>query len=223
MNLINHRASALVAVKALILTGLLLLGGENRAASQTIALDTICWISTAAESSETVGTYFTVLTPITVTELDALSVVLRPLTSEPVRIGLWNSAGALVTQADVSTSAPEVVTNSASGNLFFGTSVTPITLNPGQYVIGALIAKSENTIYTPFDDVVLDPAISFDGYALTKSDTLVRPDFQTSEYTFFGPSFKFEQSVPEPGIVTLVSVGGIIGALLLIRRKSTNP
>ncbi len=191
----------------------------SAATAQNIALDTICWISTPAGRSQTIATYFNVNSPIIISELDVMNVVLNPLATNPVPVGLWNSNGTLLTSASVSTSNPENLTISASGNVWYGSTISPITLNPGLYAIGEFQTSADQSIYTPDYDVVLDSNFSFVGYGLTASNSLVKPTMTVTSETYFGASFKYSSAAPEPGIITLVSATGITGTLYIWRKR----
>lgn len=218
--MISSTRSPLAIIKFISLICLFALTSSSSATAQTVGLDTICWISTPADTSQTIGSYFNVLTPISVTELDILGVVLYPLVSDPVSVGLWDSTGALLASAIISTSNPAVLSSSTSGNLLYGTPISPLTLGAGQYVIGAFENATDNSIYTPTEDVVLDPALQFVGFGLSTSSSLVRPELVTTDYTYFGPTFKFSSAVPEPGIALFFGGLAVAGGLVLRRRKN---
>ena len=177
-------------------------------------------------ATKTIGYTFNVLTPVSVNELDVLSLPGLPFDSATVPIGLWDSAGNLLTSASISTTAPADDTPSAVVGDFIGTPVAPVLPPAGTYTVGALIDGNDFVLIGPFSSV---SSVAFNQAYINTSGSFTQPTSAVgfpAAYAFIGPSFKIADAsaVPEPGSVALlVGVMSVSGLMLRKRRRVSNP
>ena len=96
--------------------------------------------SASAGRQGTVGWSFTLLTTMTVDGLGVWDENGDGI-QDPQLVGLWSSAGALLSSATVDGSSKATPSASSAGQWLF-TAVTPLVLDPGDYVLAALYTKS---------------------------------------------------------------------------------
>jgi hypothetical protein len=140
-------------------------------------------------------------------------------TEESHTVALWNGSGTLLSSVLVPAGAAADIVNN-----FSYAPVTPLTLTPGFYVVGAYYQDSQEQGFT--------------GEIENVTDLAVDPDFSIVEYKFahpgfadpplvitqngnpgfentFGPNFLMTE-VPEPSTLALVGLGA---AALIFRRR----
>ena len=207
--------------RALALFACALLASVARptAAHAQLAFDVTGGVMRVASVPGTVGYTFNVLTPVFVTELDAY--VGFGFTSPTIPVGIFDSAGNLLTSAPISVSSPDATTPSANGGNFVGATLSPLALPVGTYTIAEFVGKGSDTASIG-GSIIADPAVSY-GHAVatrTGSASLVYPMNNYGAGAYFGPSFKFTPAAtPEPGSIALLIGMGVTGAGVLRRRR----
>ena len=188
-------------------------------AASTLALDSTRSISSSLEGNGTWGWQFTVLSPIVVDGLGVFDRDADGLATEHA-VGLWReSSAALLVWTTVTTSSALVASTSAAGAWRVET-VSPVTLTPGSYVIGAYYPAAPSGL--ALDGGVRNatistmPEIAF-GVARGSAGSFGMPGFLFNNYSpgVFGPNFTATRAVPpvpEPTTLTLLALVGL-GAL----------
>jgi hypothetical protein len=193
----------------------------------------------------TLGWKFGVSSSILVTDLGVFDDGSNGL-GEAHDVGLWSCNSALCTSGTLLAVATVPAGTGPSLVDFFRyvSLVSPVTLTPGDYVIGAAYYENQPTpsgsqldkVVTFLDatnDFTLASQITFEGDRVANCGSVpcpiaaVFPDTTTSFFhpSYFGPNFQFTDAptvaplaaVPEPS--TLVLFGSGIAALIAARRK----
>ena len=152
----------------------------------------------------TLGWTFDVRVPISVTSLGYFDAGSDGLANS-YPVGIWDGAGNLLISA--------TVPDGTGGSLLEGfrfIAVSPLTLQPGQYTIGAF-AQATSTDEFRFGVPLINwfSAITPGQHATTPGSALSLPaPSNTSGLGYFGPNFIGEvATVPEPGSVGLLAAG----------------
>ena len=142
------------------------------------------------------------------------------VTTTGLPVGIYHEAsGTLLTSTFVTSGDP------LSGNYRFH-AITPITLLAGESyrVVGVNLNDLYNVAFNP--NMVVDPRITWNGYAYGNSTTLqMLSTFTGSEISWFANFNIVDASpaLPAPeGGVTLISLGMALAGLSLLRRSSIN-
>lgn len=165
----------------------------------------------------TLGFQFSTNRDITVTDLGFFDSGQDGL-GESHAIGIWNSAGTLLTSSTVPAGTAGTLVNQ-----FRYVSIAPIVLDGGGlFRIGALYATGVDPVIFPGEatDFATDPAVNFLAATFASGNALSDPaDTAASLPGYFGPNFLFSTaaSVPEPATLGLLGLG-LLG-LGFIRRK----
>lgn len=161
---------------------------------------------TGANSEQTVGWQFDVLSPITVNGLSWFDDFGNGLTLSH-EVGLWDSSGALLATATIpaGTAAP-------LDGLWRYVSITPVNLAPGQgYIIGGYNGSghADRLAFDVTQTVI--PEIRFiDATYADINAGFVRPTlFSGAVNGFYGPSFTL---IPAPGAAAVLLVSGLAAA-----------
>lgn len=124
-------------------------------------------------------------------------------------VGLWNTAQVELASATVTGTGTEG---------FDYTAITPQVLTAGtDYVIGATTLSDSYADNTATWTV--NPGINYVEHLEIGSATLAYPVNPSTSFGDFGANFQFTV-VPEPGIMTLLTAGGLVGLGLFRRFKS---
>ncbi|HEY1415932.1 MAG TPA: PEPxxWA-CTERM sorting domain-containing protein [Caulobacteraceae bacterium] len=161
----------------------------------------------------TLGWEFTVNTTVTVYDLGVFDDSLDGLAVSH-DVGIWDSGGALLTSATVAAGTVDPLFAN-----FRYVGITPITLTPGTYTIGAVWTNStDNMVFTGDSGVTTtDPSITYLQTEYVAGGTLAFPTSTAGGPPgYYGPDFTLSAlTVPEPVTWALVFLGfGGVGATM---------
>jgi hypothetical protein len=165
----------------------------------------------------TLGWTFSLSTPLVVTDLGYYDAAGDGL-SDSYPVGIWDGSGTLLTSA--------TVLSGTSGTLMDGfrfVSITPITLGPGGYTIGAFAnATSTDDFRFLVPNFTTISGLMFGANATSPSGGLIMPaPVGGTGAGYFGPDFLAATStVPEPRSLYVLAAGLI--ALFLAQRRIRN-
>ena len=134
-------------------------------------------------------------------------------------VALWNIGGTLLATTTV-TNGSAVVPSAGPGR-WLVSSISPVNLSAGDYVLGALYAPESADLLRGRANVATSPPLVFLDARIAVGAGLTFPDagFSAENAGFFGPSLVFEPvSIPEPAGMVTLGVG--LAALLARRRRS---
>lgn len=155
----------------------------------------------------TLGWVFQVNNPVNVTWLSFFDSAQDGL-AESHEIGIWDSAGTLMTSATVDAGIVNPLHDK-----FRAVPVSGTLLAPGTYRIGALFTSaSDSNIFPTFTTgFTTAPEITYMRSASAVGGTLTNPtpSFFFMGPAYFGPNFEF-QSVPEPNSMILVGAAAVL-------------
>lgn len=162
-----------------------------------------------AVTGQTFGWGFTVLNSITVDGLGVWDAGSDGIGAS-LPTGLWTSGGTLLASATLSDADTPVASASSDGRWLFET-IAPITLSPGNYLIGAVFFSilPPAQVGAPF---VTSPDISGISGKVNPGGT--DSGFQAPTDNFGGPIFgptlrQVTAAVPEPASLALFAIGGL--------------
>lgn len=132
-------------------------------------------------------------------------------TSHPVAI--WSDAGTFLTSATVTPSAV------LDANNFRYVPITPFTLNPGTYRIGAQMVNQSDPLGARATGFSSAPGITYLGSVESSGSGFNFPNSSFGSFNpgFFGPNFQFD-AVPESTHVMLAGACGLLFLGLRLRR-----
>jgi len=223
------RAQRRLAVAILGLVALaLLLGGRERATAgpmPPLVLDLTPEASTGTFGGNfdvpgTSGWKFTVTTPITVDGLGVWGV-----SAAEHDVGLWTGTGTLLASTTVNDLATPVPSAFFRGFQWYFEPITPLTLTPGDYVVGATFVSGDLDFPRDMVSVTTIPGVTFDSnrFVFNNGATLNFPTgSEPSNFNagFFGPNLEVDVSTPEPSSLALLALGASALALLRHRRNA---
>jgi hypothetical protein len=198
-----------------------LLASVHGHAASLIALDFTNAFERVPIAQSNYGWAFTVTAPIMVDGLGLWDAGSNGLI-EPHAVGLWRTSGpigvpVLIASEEVNNDSVPIDSTSPNGRWLFS-SIPPVTLEPGNYIVGGLYLAGAQDLYDPFvSDALSIATLPGVEYGSTRevhgTDMLTCPtDFGLNEHNgFFGPNVRI---VPEPSVFTLL----IASAALFLRR-----
>lgn len=190
------------------------------ARSAEIALDFTGTLANSFLSDLTFGWSFSANQPIVVDGLGFFDDEIRtgPDLHQDHVVSLWNSQGVLLAQTTI-TNASTPVPSTADGGEWLFNDISPVTLMPGEYVIGAHDAACTGT--QDCDDIrYLDSAITSSLITFIEARNGVGNAFPNVSFPdqndgYFGPNLRIE-AVPVPAALPLMFTGlaalGIFGS-----------
>lgn len=123
-------------------------------------------------------------------------------------VGIWNAAQVELASANVTGTGTEG---------FDYTAITPLVLTAGtDYVIGATTLNDDYADQSA--TFTVNPGINYIQHVELSSATLAYPTLVQS-FSDFGANFQFT-AVPEPGSMTILTAGALVGLGLFRRLKS---
>ena len=137
-------------------------------------------------------------------------------------VGLWTTSQTMLAEATVDNSSIPVASRSNAGQWLF-TRIAPITLKPGDYVLGAVWGDPiiGADIFRFGERIVTSYGVNYEGpreTTLLSEPILVFPDSGGLPNGIFGPNLAVT-AVPEP--ISFVLLGtGILGFAAVHRRKA---
>lgn len=162
-------------------------------------------------SSWILGYSFAVSAPITVTALGIYDSGSDGL-AQSHDIGLWSASQALLAQASIAAGGGTLVDG------FRYTTVSPVVLQPGNYVVGATMGSE---LYWYDGPISTAPEITFIQDQYVSSGGLAFPsNGGTVSAGYFGANFRY--AVPEPSTWVMSGVFGVAAAVTVgMRRRQT--
>jgi hypothetical protein len=161
--------------------------------------------------SGTLGWSFTVNSTITIGSLGLWNEGSQALHSSH-DVGLWTGTGSLLATTTITTASSPVPSNSGDGQWLFNT-ITPLTLNPGSYVIGAQYAQTDPDQIRALTTATTISQITFEHERDIGSSSLAFPtnSFPSFDAGIFGPNL-LTTAVPEPSsaIIAVFDAVGVI-------------
>ena len=217
------------AIKAVVLT-LALLATPLPAVAATLGVDIEGQGSTFTNPPFTIGWAFDVTTPVRATALGLWDEGGNGLNAAH-DVALWTGGGALLAQTSVPADlgADLKVASAVSAGQWLFETISPVTLDPGHYVIGSVSDGDE--FRSIQSSITLNPALAnFDSGKFEVGDTLQFPDLDEAdfgvfdEFSLFGPNLLVEPipvtPVPVPAPLALVGLGLIgFGARWALRTR----
>jgi hypothetical protein len=202
---------AVITLTAAFATTLLVDGLiPQTAQAQTMALDFNGGGPAGTLIARTHGWSFSLAMPIQVTQLGILDFNGDGLAqSHP--IGLWNTAGALLTSATVPAGTAALAVPSASGaGSFRFVDISPLLLTPGNYVLGAGYNNEIDRYYNGSTSVTMPSGFIFGTAREFPGPGLVFPSLTNASHSYFGPNLRYtpvSAAAPEPGVAAFMLVG----------------
>lgn len=172
-------------------------------------------------TSATVGWQFSASSPLNVTALGFWDQGSNGLVNAH-DVGIWNSSGTLLASTTITSASTPVASTSSAGDWLFN-NITPVTLAPGTYTIGALLPVNTD----PDLQIFSATASTSDGVtwlnaadiaSLSLSEPGADPRFADG---VFGPNLEVTPA-PEPSTWSLLALGiaAILGATRRHRCKT---
>ncbi|MCW5964237.1 MAG: PEP-CTERM sorting domain-containing protein [Bryobacterales bacterium] len=139
-------------------------------------------------------------------------------------VGLWDINGNLLASATVDNNST-VVASVNSNHAWLFTSISPVHLSAGSYVLGAYYPTAADFFISSLDvapaEILVNPLATYGGSRYISSiESLTFPSSVSPadwDPGFFGPN-ALVTAVPEPGTLGLIGAGLLFGYLRLRRR-----
>ena len=203
----------------LVPLGIVLTAGFAIAGTLRPLLDFTGGSQTFAGGALTAGWQFTVSSPITVSALGLFDVDANALTNSH-SVGLWTNSSTLLVQATVDNGSTPVSSVSGAGRWLF-TSITPLTLSPGIYDVGAFYSPSDADLlmyHTALPTTI--SGVTFNTTRLGIGSALSYPNGgigSSDNPGYFGPNLAIS-AVPAPSSIVSLATG--LAAIALAIRRS---
>jgi Domain of unknown function (DUF4082) len=163
----------------------------------------------------TLGWSFTLAAPVQVGDLAFYNDGTEVGLTDSHQIGIWDSTGTLLVSGTVlaGTASPLV-------DQWREVAITPTTLGPGTYDIGALFLDGSDPVWFPGQSLtgfVTAPGLTYNGATYVSGSTLSDPTNSDSTPGFFGANFVETVATPEPSITLLLGIStGLLGLFRMV-------
>jgi hypothetical protein len=217
-----HQRKNAMKVRTTLLLALaagLFLGTQTRA--DDLGLDFTGGNPATAQNNQTLGWEFNLSTTRTVTALGMFDVGADGLNSGHL-VGIWTTGGTLLGSVTVSNSSTPITSTSANGRWLFQSLGSPLTLAPGNYVLGVDYTDVTDQVITSTNAPSMASSLTFVQGRFTSNPTAA---FDFPDATFptsgghFGPDALFA-AVPEPASLALVGAGFLGVGYWFVRRRA---
>jgi hypothetical protein len=220
---------------------LVTLGDVSRAAADPVALKPILDIvggvpSVTTAASITYGWWFSLSQSLAVNGIGIWDEASDGLLPGTVPVALWTREGTLLATGVVGEGALAISSSGTSGTWLFDTFASPLTLDVGEYVVGALYSRSLQEPLRVNARTVTLPGVTYLGGAFGEAEGLQFPStiFESPNQSraYFGPNLltltdngfpEPPPPVPEPSSVVLVATGVITLLAKTRRRRRDRP
>ena len=185
-----------------------------------LGLDFTGGSSATAIQDQTLGWEFSLSSTQTVTALGMFDIGSNGLNS-PHLVGIWTTTGTLLGSVTVNNGSTPITSTSTAGRWLFQSLGSPLSLSPGNYVLGVDYSDTTDQVTTGAGSVTMATGLTFVQGRFVNNTT---PGFDFPDATFstsgghFGPDLLLT-AVPEPTTWALIGIGLIGSGAYAWRKK----
>jgi hypothetical protein len=211
----------MTAHRALVLAVFLTLGPfVGRPVAADPILDFIGGAPASLGDGGTAGWKFTVTSPIAVTGLGLFDIGADGLANSH-EIGLWTSGGIRLTSTTITTANSTPVASTSTLGNWRSTSITPLVLLPGDYVVGAGYKFGDPDQFMGSATAKTIPGVTFVEPRAARGSKFLFETVVSVNAGYFGPNLFAVTPVPEPTTLILLGSGlaGLAGRMAWRKRR----